>query len=123
VFLLLLLNVLKYTESWHINVYAVASMTGNGRNTLRTYKLFKSEYGVENYCKMFVPFNDRSAFAKFRCEVAPIRLETGRYENIKLEETCCFNCSNLIEIETLVILHCPVYSNFRNNLFTEVLSY
>jgi hypothetical protein len=96
-------------------------MTGNGRNTLRTYKLFKSEYGVENYCKMFVPFNDRSAFAKFRCEVAPIRLETGRYENIKLEERCCFNCSNLIEIETLVILHCPVYSNFRNNLFTEVL--
>jgi hypothetical protein len=23
-------------------------MTGNGRNKLRTYKLFKSEYGVEN---------------------------------------------------------------------------
>jgi len=27
-------------------------MTGNGRNKLRTYKLFKSEYGVENYCKV-----------------------------------------------------------------------
>jgi hypothetical protein len=36
---------LKYTESWHINVNAVASMTGNGRNKLRKYKLFKSEYG------------------------------------------------------------------------------
>jgi hypothetical protein len=53
--------------------------------------------------------------------VAPIRLETGRYENIRLEERCCLNCSNLIEDETLVILHCPVYSDFRNNLFTEVL--
>ena len=30
---------LKYTESWHINVNAVASMTGNGRNKLRTYIL------------------------------------------------------------------------------------
>lgn len=41
----------KYTERWHINVNAVASMTGNGRNKLRTYKLFNPEYGVENYCK------------------------------------------------------------------------
>ena len=68
-----------------------------------------------------MPFNDCSAFAKFRCGVTPIRLETGRYENIKLEERCCFTCSNLIEDETYVILHCPVYSDFRNNLFTEVL--
>ena len=65
--------------------------------------------------------NDHSAFGKFRCGVAPIRLETGRYENIRLEERCCFSCSNLIEDETHVILHCPVYSHFRNNLFTEVL--
>jgi hypothetical protein len=46
-------------------------MTGNGRNNLRTYKLFKSEYGVENYCRVLVPFNDHSAFVKFRCGVAP----------------------------------------------------
>ena len=51
-----------------------------------------------------MPFNDRSAFAKFRCGVAPTRLETGRYENLKLKER-----------------HCPVYSDFRNNFFTEVL--
>jgi hypothetical protein len=70
---------------------------------------------------VLVPFNDCSAFAKFRCGVTPIRLETGRYENIKLEERCCFTCSNLIEDETYVILHCPAYSDFRNNLFTEVL--
>ena len=81
---------LKYTESWHINVNAVASMTGNGRNKLRKYKLFKSEYGVENCCKVLVPFKDRSAFAKFRFGVAPIRLETDRYENIKLERKMLF---------------------------------
>jgi hypothetical protein len=111
----------KYTESWHINVNAVASMTGKGRNKLRTYKPFKSEYGVETYCKVLVPFNDRSAFAKCGCGVAPIRLETGRYENIKLEERYCFICSNLIEDETHVILHYLVYFDFRNNLFAEVL--
>jgi len=74
---------LKYTESWHTNVSAVTSMTGNGRNKLRTYKLFKSEYCVENYCKVLVPFNDRSALAKFRCGVASIRLETGNWKDLK----------------------------------------
>ena len=68
-----------------------------------------------------MPFNDRSAFAKCGCGVAPIRLETGRYENIKLEERYCFICSNLIEDETHVILHYLVYFDFRNNLFAEVL--
>ena len=69
---------------------------------------------------MLVPFIDRSAFAKFRHGVVPIRLETGRYENIKFEERCCFNCSNLIEDETHFILHCPVYSDFRNNLLLKL---
>ena len=40
--------------------------------------------------------------------------------NIKLEERCCFNCSNLIEDETHFILHCPVYSDFRNNLLLKL---
>ena len=59
-------------------------------NKLRTYKLFNYEYWVENYYKVLVPFNDRSAFAKLRCVVVPIRLETGRYENIKLERKILF---------------------------------
>jgi hypothetical protein len=68
-------------------------MTGNGQNKLRTYELFKSEYGVENDCKVLVPFNDRSAFAKFRCGVAPIRLETlkNHLKNVYL----CLYLNNL----------------------------
>ena len=29
----------------------------------------------------YMPLRHRSAFAKFRCGVAPLRIETGRYEN------------------------------------------
>ena len=68
-----------------------------------------------------MPFCERSAFAKFRCGVAPIRLETGRYENLPLEERCCFNCFNTVEDEYHVILHCPVYNDLRQVLFTESL--
>jgi hypothetical protein len=48
------------------------------------------------------------------CGVTPVIFETGLYENIKLEERRCFNCSNLIEDETHVILHCPVYSDIKS---------
>jgi hypothetical protein len=46
--------------------------------------------------------------------VTPIRFETGLYENIKLEERCCFNCSNLIEDETHVILHYTINQSINH---------
>jgi hypothetical protein len=48
-------------------------------NKLRTYKLFKNKFETEAYCKVIMSRTHRAAFAKFRCGVAPIRLETGRY--------------------------------------------
>lgn len=47
---------------------------------LRTYKLLKSNYEVEHYRKIHMSYAQRSAYAKFRCCVAPIKLETGRYK-------------------------------------------
>ena len=63
--------------------------SGNGRNKLRTYKLFKSRYEVEEYCELFLPVRHHSAFAKFRCGVAPIKIETGRYENLDVNQRIC----------------------------------
>jgi hypothetical protein len=37
----------------------------------------------------------RSAYAKFRAGVAPLRIETGRYERFEVNERLCFNCSKL----------------------------
>ncbi len=67
---------------WSECINKVESSTGHGRNKLRTYRLFKDSYGVEAYCKLILPLHHRSAFARFRCGVAPLRIETGRYENI-----------------------------------------
>ena len=46
----------------------------------------------------------RSALSKFRCCVAPLKLETGRYENIAPEQRLCFNCKNIVENEKHVLL-------------------
>ena len=63
----------------------------------------------------------RSAYAKFRCGVAPIKLETCRYElnrmpvDQRLRESC-----NVVEDECHVIMHCSLYVDIRTQLFTEI---
>ena len=42
--------------------------------------------------------------AKFRCGVAPLRIETGRYENIREDQRICPICKSDIENETHAIL-------------------
>ena len=61
----------------------------------------------------------RSALAKFRCGVAPLRLETGRYERIPYDERNCFNCINVVENEEHVLLECPLYNDIRKELFSR----
>jgi hypothetical protein len=42
-------------------------------------KLFKEVFETEMYLSKNISSRYRSAFAKFRCGVAPLRIETGRY--------------------------------------------
>ena len=85
----------KFTEDWSSTLNTDTSRRGNGGNKLRTNKLFKSEFKVEDYCKMLLSFKHRSSFAKLRCSVAPIRIETGRYEGLSVEERICPFCSDI----------------------------
>ena len=73
---------------------------------------------MEEYCKILLPLKHRSAFAKFRCGVAPIKIETGRYERLAVAERICHFCSN-IEVEMHVILDCSVYTDLRVTLLDK----
>jgi len=64
---------------------------------------YKQIFCVEKYCLLIMPPQLRSALSKFRCVVAPIRIETGRYENLKENERVCPFC-NCIEDEVHVQL-------------------
>ena len=52
--------------------------TTDGWTPDQSHKL--QAYNVKPYCELFLPFKHRSALAKFECDVAPLRLETRRYE-------------------------------------------
>ena len=75
-------SITHFISDWNTTINSANGTSNRGGNKLRTYKLFKQSFETEHYCNMIIPRNHRSAFSKFRCGVAPIRLETGRYERL-----------------------------------------
>ncbi len=58
--------------------------------------------------------------AKIRCGVAPIRLETGRYEGLPENERLYPVClSQEVESEVHVISKCSLYDDLRSDLFNH----
>lgn len=112
----------EYKNDWIIKVNSNTSVSkNNGGNKLRTYKLFKTVYETEQYVKYHTMSRARrSALSKFRCGVAPLRIETGRYESLPVEKRNCFHCSLSIENEEHVLLECPLYNKIRLELFDKI---
>ena len=104
----------KYKVNWQNRMFS--QKVGN---KLRTYKLFKEVFEIEMYLSKNIQSRYRSAFAKFRCGVAPMRIETGRYENKNVNERVCLICHDQIEDEKHVLLDCPLYADLRESLFNE----
>ena len=107
-----------HEQNWYADVNRDNAIRGDGGNKLRTYKQFKGEFVPEAYVKQIMPFPFRSALAKIRCGVAPIRIETGRYgsRRIPVEERVCMNCVNEIEDEFHVLMKCELYDDLRMEL-------
>lgn len=110
-------------RSWSERLQAEHAIRGPeaGGNKLRTYRTFKHEYATEQYVKIVTQKKYRSAYAKFRCGVAPIKVETCRYglNRLPLEERLCETC-NVIEDEFHVIMICSQYTDIRNQCFTRI---
>ena len=91
--------------------------SGKGGNKLRTYRKFKHDFGTEIYVECVMERKYRRAFALFRSSCAPIRIETGRYEGLSVNERVCFMCENSIEDEKHVLTECSLYDDLRENLY------
>ena len=111
----------KHLADWSDAVNRFSSINGNGRNKLRTYSTFKSEYCIENYCKSIMPLKHRSAMAKLRCGVTPLRNESGRYENLREDQRICPICKSDIVNEAHAILKCQLNEDMRDILVNNEL--
>ena len=120
-------SMIKYIENIHFEEHQSkwkSDLFSNVNSKLRTYRLFKSEFCTEKYLRMNFNGNYRSALAKFRAGVAPLRIETGRYEKLDICERVCFICKennlNVVEDEKHVLINCPGYADIRINIFNSV---
>ena len=109
-----------FTSEWSLQINSEIGSSGRGNNKLRTYCKFKKEYRTEQYCQMILPLSHRSAFAKFRCGVAPRKLETEIYENIPVNQRKCPFCDN-VESELHVLLECDLYEDLRQSLYEKAV--
>ena len=69
----------------------------------------------------------RRALPQFRAGVAPIALETGRYNGVPVEQRLCFHCREqnapCVETEEHVILTCPLYDDLRENFLDKIVGF
>ena len=86
-------------------------------NKLRLYRLYKERISPETYVAHNMSRQYRRLLAKFRSGSLPLRIETGRYDDVPLKDRICSFCtSNQIESEIHVLLECDLYSDLRYEL-------
>ena len=109
----------SFKEDWINKVSSDQRARPSQANKLRTYNKFKFDYmyGAEYYVKSALSRNNRSVIAKFRYGVAPLRIETGRFERLPVDQRLCFHCNGLDEDEFHAIAVCPLYQDLRDTLF------
>ena len=84
---------------------------------LRTYNVFKQIWGTEKYLSFSLTPFERSTIAKLRLGILPLAVETGRYNNIPLEDRICALCDlNEVETEYHFVFVCTRYNELRENL-------
>ena len=100
-----------YQRDWNEKLHTISK--------LRTYVTVKSNYESEKYLKLNITKNDRSHLSQFRCAVLPLKIETGRFSGLAIEDRLCQVCDQHAvesEIHFLLYCHVHVYNDLRKIL-------
>ena len=85
------------------------------------YSGFKSAIYFESYLCKIVNFKYRQVLSKFRLRSFNLKVVTGKYENIALENRICECCNqNQVEDEYHVLFKCTLYSDLREQYLLNV---
>lgn len=81
---------------------------------------FKSSYKTETYLQLNITKKERSHLAQFRCAVLPLKIETGRFSGLAVEDRLCQVCDqHAVESEIHLLLNCNVYNDLRKILIDK----
>ena len=80
---------------WLTSINREEAQHGVGKNELRSYNTFETTFEAEAYVRAYLSRAQRRALAQFRDGVAPLTLDTGRYQGLPVRESICFHCKSL----------------------------
>ena len=87
---------------------------------MRTYRLLKKSWGLEDYLLTITDIKDRVALTKLRLSNHNLSIEKGRHQNLHLYDRTCPFCSEQIENELHFLIKCPTYESLRRRLLDDV---
>lgn len=85
---------------------------------LRTYVKYKSVLKLESYLKNEDAIG-RMMIARIISGTNNLRIETGRYNNMKVEHRICRLCNSAVEDEEHFLNECKIYEDIRNECIKE----
>ena len=91
------------------------------QNKLRFYRIFKSDLNVEQFVRINLPMSHRSLLSQLRYGILPLRIETGRFINLPVNERKCVFCSDdAVETEIHFLFECQLYTTLRIPFYLEM---
>ena len=86
----------KHQQEWNEKLHTILK--------LRTYVTFKSNYETETYLKLNICLAERSHLVQFCCAVLPLKIETGRFFGLNVEDRLCQVCDQNPSIVALYFI-------------------
>ena len=111
-------NIMKseYVNRWYSDIL-------NNNSSLRSYKLFKTNFEIEPYLLCVKSDRHRQALSKFRCSSHFLEIERARHQAVIppiWERTCPF-CPHAVDDELHLLLYCTKNREIRND-FLELVN-
>jgi hypothetical protein len=108
----------RFNQQWRQSIFTDERRVHGQKNKLRSYRLFKSHFKREPYIDQVSNITDRNNLIKLRTSSHKLAIETGRYNNIPVDQRLCTMCEgNEVEDEIHFITQCHKYHQQREVLF------
>ena len=108
----------KYKELWLKMLFNDQRNTTAG-NKLRTYRLFKNNFNIEDYLN-WGSYSQRRLITKFRISSHKLEIERGRYLNIPPNNRFCKLCKDQVEDEIHFLLECNKLETARKEIINTI---
>ena len=114
----------QFIQIWHASLEREQSLTGQGGNKLRSYRLFKKDFVLEPYLLNVTSTALRVSMTRLRVGCHNLEIERGRHHkphSVPVSQRLCSKCKS-VEDEIHFLCECTRYNKQRENLEHIILN-